>query len=72
MVKKLPVVSRIQGAVLEGRELHEQSFVVIQYSHRKDELYELEIPFLDAMYLLNILRGIEKDMGFESRNKPTK
>ena len=28
------------------------------------------IPFLDAMYLLNLLREIEKDSGYEPFNKP--
>lgn len=33
----------------------------MQYSSRTGELCELEIPLGDAMYLLNILREIEKD-----------
>lgn len=70
MTKQLPGVGRIQGATVEP-SAPKDSIVRLQYTDDKQQLYELEIPFLDAMYLLNILRGIEKDMGFEAQNRPT-
>lgn len=58
---KLPVVGRVQGAVLEARGTPGQMVVLVQYTSHKGELCELEMPFGDAMYLLNILREMEKD-----------
>ena len=66
----LPSVGRIQGATPEQQPTHEASVVKLQYTDRKQEWCELEMPFLDAMYLLNILRGIEADAGFLALNKP--
>ena len=57
----LPVVGRIQGAMLEPRGTPERMVVLVQYNSQKGELCELEMPLGDAMYLLNILREIEKD-----------
>lgn len=61
MIKKLPLVGRIQGAALEERGAPDQMAVVVQYSSHIGELCELEMPLGDAMYLLNALREIEKD-----------
>jgi hypothetical protein len=58
---KLPVVGRIQGGLLEARGTSGQTAVLVQYSSHTGELYELEMPFGDAMYLLNMLREMEKD-----------
>jgi hypothetical protein len=66
----LPPVGRIQGAVLEQGRTPGQSAVLLQYIDHSNESCELRIPFLDAMYLLNLLRGMEKDAGFESSNRP--
>jgi len=60
---KLPPVGRIQGAALEARGTPDQQvlMVVLQYNSRTGELCEVEMPFGDAIYLLNILREMEKD-----------
>ena len=70
-VKQLPIVGRIQGAVLEPGPSHRESAVLVQYTDPNKELYELRMPLLDAMYLLNVLRAVEHDAGFESQNRQT-
>jgi hypothetical protein len=61
MVKKLPPVGRVQGAMLEERGAPDQTLVTVQYNSQTGELCELEMSLGDAMYLLNALREIEKD-----------
>jgi len=61
MIKKLPLVGRVQGAALESRGSPGQLVAVVQYTSQTGELCELEMSFGDAMYPLNILREMEKD-----------
>jgi hypothetical protein len=58
-MKKLEV-SQVAGATLEAFDDHpERSRVLVQCNLRTGELYELAIPFSDAMRLLAYLRDME-------------
>lgn len=65
MVNKLPVVGRIQGASADIHENPQSSDITIQYTDRTEKWHEVTMPFLDAMYLLNLLSAIKKDSGFQ-------
>ncbi len=52
-LRTLPIVDRIQGATLEGDGTPEGSRVVAQYTDHKDEWFEFQMSFLDAMSLLS-------------------
>jgi hypothetical protein len=72
-MQKLPPVGRIQSVQLSGGPAFDQSVVTVQYTvHNRSALgdHELTMPFLDAMYLLNILRDLEKETGFDAKNRP--
>lgn len=72
-MQTLPPVGRIQGVELRSAPTHQGSVVSVQYStHSKEGIgdYELVIPFLDAMYLLNVLRDLEKQTAFEGPQRP--
>jgi hypothetical protein len=72
-MQTLPPVGRIQGVSLTGGPAFQDSVVTVEYSTHNREGYgdhELKIPFLDAMYLLNILRDLEKTTGFDKLNPP--
>ncbi len=64
-VNQLPPVGRIQGAHLLPGQSHETSGVRIQYTDLKGTWQELSMPLLDAMYLLNILKAIQKETGIQ-------
>ena len=66
----LPSVDRIQGAILQGDRTPQGSQVVAQYTDHKGEWFEVQMSFLDAMYLLNILRGIQEDIGYVMPDDP--
>ena len=66
----LPPVGRIQGAVLHRNATEQDSRVQLQYTDHSGKLYELWIPFLDAMYLRNILNSCESDAAFGAFDKP--
>jgi hypothetical protein len=73
-MEQLPPVGRIQSVQLSGGPAFPDSVVSLQYSvHNSEGLgdYELRIPFLDAMYLLNVLRDLEKQTGFDAQKKPS-
>lgn len=71
-IEDLPDVDRIQGASLEGQDpdVPETMKVVLQYADRAQNLYQVHIPLLDALYLLNILRAIEEDSALGQINNP--
>ena len=74
-MQALPPVGRIQGVELSGGPAFRDSVVSVQYSaHNREGYgdYDLRIPFLDAMYLLNVLREFEKQTGFDKQNPPKK
>lgn len=69
-VTSLPIVDRIQGAKTEEGTADRPRWVDVQYTDHTGQWHELRMPFLGAMYLLNILRAIQLDVGFESPPDP--
>jgi hypothetical protein len=69
-VEALPDVGRIQGAQLQPSPVEAERLVILQYTDHKGKWFEVKMPFLDAMYLLNLLRQIETDTGYAPLNKP--
>ena len=69
-VRKLPVVGRIQGATQEGDGTPDGTQVTVQYTDHTEEWFELQMPFLDAMYLVNLLRAIQEDIGYVMPDDP--
>ena len=69
-VRKLPVVDRIRGVSQLGDGMPDGTEVTVQYTDHTDEWFEVQMPFLDAMYLLNLLRGIQEDIGYVMPDEP--
>ena len=69
-VRKLPAVDCIQGAIQQGDGTPAGTQVTVQYTDHKDEWFEVQMSFLDAMYLLNILRAIQEDIGYVMPDDP--
>lgn len=68
-INLLPAVGHIQGVVLRKAGRPEDSICVLQYTDHNDKWHEIEIPVLDALYLLNLLSGMERDNGLHQRNR---
>lgn len=69
-VNKLPGVGRIQGlARTEGFDVPNIQ-VSLQYTDRSNGWHEVEMPFLDAMYLLNLLKAMQQDVGYAMPEDP--
>jgi len=66
----LPPVARIWGIGYYPDQVLRRSFCRLQYEDRNSQLFEVEMPVLDALYLLNLLRTVEHDSGLESVNRP--
>lgn len=58
-------MGRIQGAEFERGPTPDSSSVHIQYTDPEGSWHDLRTGFLDAMYLLNLLRAVQLDAGFE-------
>ncbi len=69
-VHKLPVVDRIRGATQQGDGTPDGTQVTVQYTDHINEWFEFQMSFLDAMYLLNILRAIQEDIGYAMPDAP--
>ncbi len=69
-VRTLPIVDRIQGATQQGDGTPRGTQVTVQYTDHTDEWFEVQMSFLDAMYLLNILRAIQEDIGYAMPDDP--
>ena len=70
MVNQLPNADRIQGVQLEAGPTPDRSIVRMQYTDAQSRWHDLRMGFLDAMYLLNLLRAIQLDEGFEMPDDP--
>lgn len=69
-VNKLPAVGRIQGlARTDGFDVPNIQ-VSLQYTDRSNGWHEVEMPFLDAMYLLNLLKAMQQDVGYAMPEDP--
>ena len=69
-VNVLPPVGRIQGLARSPDADPATISVTLQYTDHKDEWHEVAMPFLDAMYLLNLLRAMQEDVGFYLPDDP--
>lgn len=69
-VNKLPEVGRIQGVQLTKGPDPKQSTIDLQYTDPAGRWHEVTMPFLDGMYLLNLLRAVQIDMGFDMPFEP--
>ena len=69
-IRKLPVVDRIRSASQQGNRMPGGTRVTVQYTDHKDEWFELQMSFFDAMYLLNLLRAIQEDIGYAMPDDP--
>lgn len=73
-LKSLPPVGRIEGLVLQPSGTADPSVhrIEIQYTGRTPDAgtwHRLEMPLLDALYLLNLLEAMSKDNGFDHLRK---
>lgn len=63
-------VARIQGMAIDRRaDRHQEWLFEIQYTDPAGELHQLNIPLLDGLYLLNMLRDAEKRQGLRIFNR---
>ncbi len=69
-VNKLPHVGRMQGVQFDNRPTPKASRISVQYTDLDGAWQELNMPFLDAMYLLNALKAIALDIGFDVPGDP--
>lgn len=67
---RLPDVDRILGLSPLISTTAALSTALLQYTDRNGQLYELQMPFLDALYLLNLLEQASKDSGFDHLRQP--
>ncbi len=68
--KQLPAVGRIQGVQRPEGFDYQRMAITLSYTDPKGEWYDLEMPFLDAMYLLNLLKAMQQDVGFHMPDDP--
>jgi|CXWL01.1.fsa_nt_gi hypothetical protein len=71
MINQLPVVDRIQGCIVRDYGSPEQSQIRLQYLDADGRWNELWMPFLDGMYLLNLLKVCQREMHFEMPDDPS-
>jgi hypothetical protein len=74
MINRLPDVCKMGGIILcKDGHPPDDWFFRIQYSDKDNNLQEIKVPLLDGLYLLNLLREVEKDQQLElwDRNKLT-
>lgn len=69
-INQLPDVKSVWGGRLRDSGEPRSSRVVLQYESHDGNLQEINVPFLDAMYLLNVLKVIQQEMKFEMPDDP--
>lgn len=69
-VKKLPAVGRIRGVHLQTATTAALSVANVQYTDLSGSWYELTMPLLDAIALLNMLEEASKRSGFDHLRRP--
>ena len=67
---QLPPVDQIQGVQLQRSAVASERKVFIEYTDSGNEWHELEMPLLDAMYLMTLLHQIERESGFMPLQEP--
>ena len=63
--QKLSSVDRICGLSLNIDNDSKKCVVIIQYIDHEQQLTDINIPLLDALYLLNFLEAMSKERGFD-------
>jgi hypothetical protein len=66
----LPDVGRMVGLDVSLGLTPQDSFVSLQYNDHKYVEYELKMSFLDAMYLLSLLRSLQIESDFSMPDDP--
>ena len=67
---KLPSVGRIRGISLERDDDPQKAKITLEYADHTQQLTEVDIPLLDALYLLNLLEAMSKDENFDHLRQP--
>lgn len=63
---QLPQVEEVKSVVLEPGPSLQETWVTVGFrSPATDTLYDLRIPFPEAMRLLHALEGMRRDVGFD-------
>ena len=57
----LPDVGQVQGTVFLPAKTQKESWVIAQYTDHKGKWNQLNLPFLDAMCLLELLKAVQAD-----------
>ena len=69
-ITKLPAADRIQGLSYHPAPDPKSAHFEVQYQTRTGELYEIHIPAMDALYLMNLIEAAAKDAGIEHLRRP--
>lgn len=67
---RLPDVSKILGVHSPGAPSSKEVIVHLEYVDPSNQHHELRMPINDAMYLLGILREVQKRVGLQKPNDP--
>jgi len=59
-IQSLPVADRVEAIHTRSYTDHRRSRLFVQYIDHNGKLYELEMPFLSAMYLMSLFKGISR------------
>lgn len=69
-VNELPSAGRIRGIMLIPAPAPKDAKVQLQYTDPEEEWHQMTMPFLDAMYLLNLLKAMQIESGFQMPESP--
>lgn len=61
-INRLPICSKVQGAVLQASREGPRQVVALQYSDRSGEWYELEFPTHQIERLIDLLIPFQMDI----------
>jgi len=67
---QLPAVGRIQILTRSEGFDYQRMAVTLKYTDRSNGWHQVEMPFLDAMYLLNLLKAMQQDVGYALPEDP--
>jgi len=70
-IQSLPVADRVEAIHTRSYTDHRRSRLFVQYIDHNGKLYELEMPFLSAMYLMSLLQRHQQDAGFQLPADPS-
>jgi hypothetical protein len=70
MVNILPDANRIQGILFQPAQTPNDAQLQLQYTSADGKWHQVTMPFLDAMYLLSLLKGVQAETGFRIPDDP--